>query len=117
MPEKDQTPLDNGSATTPAVADPTTPPADAIPTPQPKKGKDAKTRIMIPSQTGPGGSDDVFLSVNGRDYLIKRDAEVEVPPAVLEALKHAVITDYVTDADGRIVRERQVPRFPFQVLS
>ena len=75
-----------------------------------------RTRIMIPSQTGPGGSDDVFVSVNGRDYLIKRDVEVAVPGPVLEALKHAVITDYVTDADGRIVRERQVPRFPFQVL-
>ncbi len=116
MPEKDKTPLDIGSATPPTDVDPTTLLAGANPPAQPKKGKAAKTRIMIPSQTGPGGSDDVFLSVNGRDYLIKRDAEVDVPPAVLEALKHAVITDYVTDADGRIVRERQVPRFPFQVL-
>lgn len=105
--------------TPPVTTDPSTvtPTDPAAQQPGKKPGKDAKTRLMIPSQTGPGGSDDVFLSVNGRDYLIKRDAEVEVPPAVLEALKHAVITDYVTDADGRIVRERQVPRFPFQVLS
>lgn len=110
MPEIDKTPSPNE----PDTAPPTEPAAQQ---PGKKAGTNAKTRLMIPSQTGPGGSDDVFLSVNGRDYLIKRDAEVEVPPAVLEALKHAVITDYVTDADGRIVRERQVPRFPFQVLS
>lgn len=109
MPEIDKTP-------SPTEQDTATPTEPAAQQPGKKAGKDAKTRLMIPSQTGPGGSDDVFLSVNGRDYLIKRDAEVEVPPAVLEALKHAVITDYVTDADGRIVRERQVPRFPFQVL-
>lgn len=109
MPEIDKTPSPDEPTATPTEP--------ATQQPGKKSGRDAKTRLMIPSQTGPGGSDDVFLSVNGRDYLIKRDAEVEVPPAVLEALKHAVITDYVTDADGRIVRERQVPRFPFQVLS
>lgn len=75
-----------------------------------------KTKIIIPSHTGPAGSDDVFVSVNGRDYLIKRDTEAEVPADVLGALKNAVITDYVTDENGRIVRERQVPRFPFQVV-
>lgn len=76
----------------------------------------AKTRIIISSNAGPAGSDDVFVSVNGRDFLIKRDVEVEVPEEVLSVLKNAVITDYVTDADGRIVRERRVPRFPFQVV-
>lgn len=75
-----------------------------------------RTKIMIPSHTGPAGSDDVFVSVNGRDYLIKRDVEVEVPEEVLGALKNAVVTDYVTDENGRITRERQVPRFPFQVV-
>lgn len=115
MPKIETPPVTQPDHTPVATPDPA---ANSSPDPKSSEasGKQAKTRLMIPSQTGPGGSDDVFLSVNGRDYLIKRDAEVEVPPSVLEALKHAVITDYVTDADGRIVRERQVPRFPFQVL-
>jgi|Deesub1362B_J571_1020462.scaffolds.fasta_scaffold49338_2 hypothetical protein len=75
-----------------------------------------KTKIRIPSHEGPSGSDDVFVSVNGRDYLIQRDVEVEVPAAVLSALSNAVITDYVTDKDGRIIKERLIPRFPYQVL-
>lgn len=32
--------------------------------------------------------DDVFVGVNGRNYLIKRGVEVEVPVAVAEVLAH-----------------------------
>jgi hypothetical protein len=84
--------------------------------PDNEKQAQGKTRIIISSNTGPAGSDDVFVSVNGRDFLIKRDVEVDVPEEVLGVLKNAVVTDYVTDADGRITRERRVPRFPYQVL-
>jgi hypothetical protein len=89
---------------------------DAAPTVPEMAPVSKTTRIMIPSHSGPSGSDDVFVSVNGRDYLIKRDEPVDAPEAVIGALKNAVVTDYVTDAEGLIVRERQVPRFPFQVL-
>lgn len=74
-------------------------------------------RIVIPSQPGRTGSDDVFVSVNGRDFLIRRDAEVEVPPMVVEALNNAVATEYLTDDAGRLVGDRQVPRFPYRVLG
>ncbi|NCD22302.1 MAG: hypothetical protein EOL90_05100 [Spartobacteria bacterium] len=74
-----------------------------------------RVTIIIPSSSGKGGSDDVFASVNGRDYLIRRDVEVSVPPEVVSALTDAVITEHITDEAGRIVGERNVPRYPFQV--
>lgn len=106
--QKTQPPVDPKASDPEAGLKKTDPPAE------PKAP--GRTRIMIPSNTGPSGSDDVFVSVNGRDFLIKRDIEVEVPEEVLSVLKNAVITDYVTDGDGRITRERLVPRFPFQVM-
>ena len=83
----------------------------------PKKTKktDGRTKILIPSHSGRNGSDDVFVSVNGRDFLIKRDVDVEVPAEVLAALDDAIATEYLTDSAGRIVGERNVPRFPYQV--
>lgn len=72
-------------------------------------------KIIIPSSSGPGGSDDVFLAPNGREMLIKRDMEVEVGQDVIECLNNATITEYITDKDGRMVGDRQVPRFPYQL--
>lgn len=80
-----------------------------------KVENETRTKIVIPSQPGKTGSDDVFVHVNGRDYLIKRDAEVEVPVDVLGALDDALATEYLTDDGGRITGERHVPRFPYQV--
>ena len=83
----------------------------------PKKTKktEGRTKILVPSNSGRNGSDDVFVSVNGRDFLIKRDVDVEVPAEVLAALDDAIATEYLTDSAGRIVGERNVPRFPYQV--
>lgn len=33
-------------------------------------------------------TDDVFVAVNGRTWLIKRGVEVEVPPCVVEVLRN-----------------------------
>ena len=113
-PAAEQQKNEQASSQSQQKTDPTAEPQK--PEPSAQQPAPAKTRIIISSNTGPAGSDDVFVSVNGRDFLIKRDIEVEVPDEVLSVLKNAVITDYVTDADGRIVRERRVPRFPFQVV-
>ena len=80
-----------------------------------KEATEKKFKIVIPSQSGGGGSDDVFLAPNGREVLIRRDTEVEVGQDVIEALNNAVITEYPVDAEGRFTGERQVPRFPYQV--
>lgn len=34
-------------------------------------------------------TDDVFVGVNGKTWIIKRGVEVMVPPAVAEVLRHA----------------------------
>lgn len=80
-----------------------------------KDTTEKKYKIVIPSQSGPGGADDVFIAPNGREILIRRDAEVEVGQDVIEALNNAVITEHVVDTEGRFAGERQVPRFPYQV--
>lgn len=80
-----------------------------------KEPEQKKFKIVIPSGSGAGGSDDVFVGANGRQFLIKRDVEVEVPAEVIDGLNNATMTEYITDENGRMIAERQVPRFPYQV--
>ena len=46
---------------------------------------------------------DLFVSVNGVNYKIRRGVEVEVPPAVAEVLEHSIKQDaegfYIPDYD------------------
>jgi hypothetical protein len=49
--------------------------------------KEKMVKIKIPLVRG-GRNDDVFVSVNDRDWLIKRGIEVEVPECVKEVLEH-----------------------------
>ena len=39
---------------------------------------------------------DVFVGVNGRNYLLKRGVDLEVPPAVAEVLEHSQLQDSLT---------------------
>ena len=41
---------------------------------------------------------DLFVSVNGVNYKIRRGVEVEVPPAVAEVLEHSQRQDELTTA-------------------
>lgn len=41
-------------------------------------------------------SGDVFVGVNGRNYLLKRGVELEVPPEVAEVLTHSELQDSLT---------------------
>lgn len=41
-------------------------------------------------------SGDVFVGVNGRNYLLKRGIELEVPPEVAEVLDHSQLQDSLT---------------------
>lgn len=47
--------------------------------------KDKKVKIRLPITKNE--KDDVFVGLNGKTYLIKRGAEVEVPAGVAEILK------------------------------
>lgn len=49
--------------------------------------KEKTVKIKIPLVRG-GNNDDVFVSVNDRDWLIKRGIEVEVPECAKEVLEN-----------------------------
>ena len=42
--------------------------------------------------------EDLFVSVNGENYKIRRGVEVEVPPEVAEVLEHSQMQDERTAA-------------------
>ena len=74
-----------------------------------------KTRVVTIHPTNDeGGSDAVFLSLNGYAYQVPRGIPVDVPIEVIEILKNAKqsITSFGKGGE-LIVRETQ--RFPFSV--
>jgi hypothetical protein len=77
--------------------------------------------IKIPKEKGPMGTDDVQVRVNGKQYLIKRDVEVAVPPSVLEALRNAIETQYNEDEDPVTGKRVQIaidtPSYPVHILG
>ena len=70
-----------------------------------------RVKVVFHSQEGPGGDDDIFVAVNGKAYLIKREHEVELPAEVLEVIKNARQTVFEHSARG--VAERDVQRFGY----
>lgn len=52
-----------------------------------------------------GESDDVFVSVNDSDYLIKRGEPVPVPPEVAEVLTHARIQTTVAMRNAQALQK------------
>lgn len=74
-------------------------------------------KIMIPSTET--DRDPVVVSVNGYVYMIKRDASVEVPEAVVEALKNAILIQFAQkrreDGDGNELIPVAARRYAFQI--
>ncbi len=75
-----------------------------------------RMRVIFHSQEGPGGNDDVFVSVNGKAYLIKREHEVSLPREVLHAVENARQTVFEPGPEGKVL-PRQVSRFAYSVLG
>jgi len=78
--------------------------------------KTEKKRIIIHNSPEPGGKEDVFVSINGKSYNIKREKEVEVPVAVLGVLDDAVMILYEKDDKGKLV-EKTVKRFSYSIVE
>jgi len=78
--------------------------------------KSNRVRVVFHSQEGAGGNDDVFVSVNGKAYLIKREHEVSLPREVMHALENARQTVFESGAEGRVL-PRQVGRFSYTLLG
>lgn len=73
-----------------------------------------KRIVTIHPTNDEGGSEAVFLSLNGYAYQIPRGTPVEVPEEVVSILKNAKMELMAFGKDGEVlVRETQ--RFPFSV--
>ena len=71
-----------------------------------------KETITIHSSSEDGGSDAVFVGINGYAYQIPRDKPFVVPTEVAQVLRDAVTTTYKPGANGAVA-ERQMPRYAF----
>jgi hypothetical protein len=55
------------------------------------KGK--KITVMLPLNRGQNANQDEFFSVNGKNYIIKRGEEVEIPEEVAEVIRNSEKAD------------------------
>ena len=74
-----------------------------------------KVKLMVHHGQGDGGTDAVFISINGYAYQIPRGKPVSVPVEVHEVLKCSVQTIYMPRADGSNVAQ-EIPRFAYNLL-
>jgi len=74
--------------------------------------KSKRTTVIFHNQDGEAGSIDIFTSVNGKAYQIKREVEVELPEEVLGVIDNAIITKFSKGPKGEDV-SRDVKRYPY----
>lgn len=73
--------------------------------------------VFIPSNDAPGGTEPVFVSVNGSGMLIPRDVNSDIPIEFYVALKNAVRQVYTPMPDGGISEPKNVPAYPFSRVA
>lgn len=61
-----------------------------------------KITVILPLNRGQNANQDEFFSVNGKNYIIRRGEEVEIPEEVAEVIRNAELADayamrYVND--------------------
>lgn len=78
-----------------------------------------KVRIIIASGKDPQDRCPVPVAVNGREYLIVRDKEVDVPQGVLDVLDLAVeqVAEVVDEGGQNRTVFRPAQRFSYRVLG
>lgn len=92
-------------------------PVSSKPVKQDEIGSHEKMIIVINEQDGPGGSDPVFLAVNGRGILVPRGKESPVRKPYVEVLKNATRRIPIMGEDSSITGWREVPQYPYQILG
>lgn len=91
-------------------------PVASAPADIPAQGEE-KVTINIAAQEGPGGSEPVFVSVNGSAMLIPRGKDVPVPKRYYEVLRTATRMVYDPNPEGGLMPPREVPQYPFQRVA
>ena len=76
--------------------------------------QEPKVKLTL-QKVGEDKTQDVFLSVNFKDYIIKYDHEVLVPKSVVEVLKNTSITTMVQDPHTEKMVPVKRPRFAYTV--
>lgn len=77
-----------------------------------------KARIVIPSGRDAHERCAVPVGLNGREFLIARDKEVDVPVGVLEVLNLATANVVQSNGDAEnAISFHKVPRFPYRLLG
>jgi hypothetical protein len=78
--------------------------------------KPKTVKINIHKTQGKLGRSDVFVSVNNRDYLIKRGVDVDVPVEVVHVLENAVEDVFEYDEQKKDIVRREAHAYPFTVV-
>jgi len=82
-----------------------------------KPAEEKKIKIIIDEQEGDENSGDVFVSVNGKAFQIKRGFPVDVPESVVTVLKDAITTKMTQNLQTGEFYYKDVPRFSFHVVN
>ena len=77
--------------------------------------KPSRVKVIFHNQDGDLGKGDIFVSVNGYAYQIKRNEPVDLPPEVIEVIDNAVIT-HMERVDG-VDTTRDLQRFPYSLAG
>lgn len=83
-----------------------------------KRELDAQERVKIRISRDPmsRGNDDVYASINGVAYIIKREVVAEVPRSVYQVIAQATETRYQQTEDGALV-PRTVQSYPVSLVG
>jgi hypothetical protein len=83
----------------------------------PKVMTEPMVKLTINAQEGPGGKRHVFVAVNGKALLIPRNKPCDVKLRYYNSMRDANETKYEYDEDEKAVQPRDMPSYPFQVIS
>lgn len=70
--------------------------------------------VNISKSDKPGGTEPVFVGVQGVGYTIPRGIEIKVSGAIVEVLRNAITDNVTQDADEEAeIHHDEVPTYPF----
>jgi|TARA_R110000868_G_scaffold15748_3_gene71796 hypothetical protein len=77
--------------------------------------KPSRVNVIFHNQEGDLGKTDIFVSVNGYAYQIKRNEPVSLPSEVIEVIDNAVVT-HIERVNG-VDESRDLQRFTYSLAG